>query len=407
MTTVQFNPFSPEFHINPYPTYKRLQAEDPIHWSFLNAWIITRYADATMVLKDPRFKVDDLPQRLQQKNRFLKLGDLNPLSQTIAKWLFFMENPDHTRLRGLVSKTFSPGSIERMHAVIQSLVDELITQVAHQGQMDVMRDLAGPLPAMTVTRILGVPSQDFQKLMQWSYELFFVFDQPMSLEGYQRQNQMAIEAREYLRDLISQQEKQPTDGLISQLIAARDRGKKLSPDEILGFCIMLFIVGQETTKSLIGNGLLTLLQHPKQMDFVRNNPDKIKAIVEELLRYDSPVQLLARLATEEITMDDKIIQPGDKVIVCLGAANRDPEQFSHPDQLEWERQQTNLPFGGGMHYCLGAALARMQGQIAIGTLVQRFNHLALNTDQLDWRESITLRGLKSLPIVFEAMKKAD
>ncbi|MBE9029053.1 cytochrome P450 [filamentous cyanobacterium LEGE 11480] len=401
--TVKFNPFSPEFHSDPYPIYARLQAEDPIHWSFLQAWIITRYADAAQILKDSRFQVDDLPERLQQKNRFLKQGDLNPLSQTIAKWLFFLDTPDHNRLRSLVAKVFSPGSIEAMRPTIQVLVNDLIDQVIDRGEMDVMSDFAAPLPAMTITSILGVPKEDFHKLVRWSHELFFVFDQPMSIEGYQRQNAMAIEAREYLSDLIVKQEEQPTDGLISQLIAARDQGKKLSHDEILGFCIMLFIVGQETTKSLIGNGILALLQHPESINFVRDNPNQIKPVVEELLRYDSPVQVLARLAAEDVEIGDKTIRSGDKVIVCLGAANRDPAQFAHPDQLDWDRQHTNLPFGGGMHYCLGAALARMQGQLAIQTLVRRLHRFSFNANQLDWRESITLRGLSRLPIEFQAI----
>ncbi|MEO1521592.1 MAG: cytochrome P450, partial [Cyanobacteria bacterium J06633_2] len=308
---------------------------------------------------------------------------------------------EHSRLRSLVRKAFMNDSIEAMRPVIQSLVNDLINKVVHQGEMDVMADFAGPLPAMTITSILGVPREDFHKLMRWSHELFFVFDQPMSMEGYQRQNTMAIEAREYLRDLIARQEKQPTDGLISRLIAARDQGKKLSQDEILGFCIMLFIVGQETTKSLIGNGILALLQQPEKMDFVRQNPEQIKTVVEELLRYDSPVQVLARLATEDIEMGDKTIRAGDKVIVCLGAANRDPAQFVNPDELNWKRQHTNLPFGGGMHYCLGAALARLQGQVTIHTFVQRLHKLALMTDKPDWRKSITLRGLTSLPVTFE------
>jgi len=400
-TAIRFNPFEPGFHTDPYPTYAHLQAEDPVHWSFLSAWIITRYTDVEFVLKDARFKVDDLPERLQQKNRFLKRGDFNPLSETIGKWLFFLEGKDHKRLRGLVSKAFSFSSVEAMRPQIQALTETLIDQVAHQGHMDAMADLAGPLPAMTVASILGVPRQDFHKLSEWSRELFFVFDQPMSLEGYQRQNAIAIEARDYLSDLIAHQESEPAEGLITQLIRARDDGDKLSQSEILGFCIMFFIVGQETTKSLIGNGLLALLQQPDKMDFVRQNPDKIKTVVEELLRHNTPVQVLARIAAEELKLEDKTIKAGDKVIVCLGAANRDPAQFANPHQLDWERQHTNLPFGSGLHYCLGAALARIQGQVAIQSVVQTFTNLALDTDSLDWRESIALRGLKSLPITFD------
>ncbi|MFM1843120.1 MAG: hypothetical protein RLZZ490_1862, partial [Cyanobacteriota bacterium] len=176
-STIQFNPFSPEFHQNPYPVYARLQAEDPIHWSFLNAWVITRYADASFVLQDSRFKVDDLPERLLQKNQFLQQENFNALSQTIAKWLFFLETPDHTRLRNLVSKGFSATSIEALRPLIKDQVNGLIDQCITQGQMDIMEDLASPLPAMTVAKILGVPDQDVSQLIRWSHELFFVFDQ--------------------------------------------------------------------------------------------------------------------------------------------------------------------------------------------------------------------------------------
>lgn len=400
-TKLVFNPFSAEFHKNPYPTYNILRAEDPIHWSFLKAWVITRYDDTEAILKDSRFQVDDLPIRLQEKNAYLKKGDLHTLSKTIDKWLFFQQVPDHTRLRGLVSKVFSPTSVEVMRPVIQETVNKLLDQVKHTGKMDLIGDLASPLPAMTVTNILGLPPADFEKLIRWSYDLFFVFDQPMSLEGYQRQNQVAIEARDYLLEFMAQQRQNPNQGLISQLQTVKDQENRLTEDEILGFCIMLLIVGQETTKSFIGNAMLALLQHHEKLEKLKSNPSLINQAVEELLRYDTPVQVIARLATEDVAIRDKTISKGDKVILCLGAANRDAAQFPEPDTINFQRQNRNLPFGGGIHFCLGAFLARVQGQIAINTLIQDLPNLQLATDSLDWRESITLRGLKSLPLIFD------
>jgi pimeloyl-[acyl-carrier protein] synthase len=400
-TAIRFNPFQPEFHQNPYPTYEYLRREDPIHRSFLNAWVITRYADVEAILKDARFQVDDLPQRLIQKSHYLKQGNLDPLAQTIHKWLFFLEPPDHNRLRGLVSKAFSPVTIEGMRTEIQVIANQLLAKVQPTGQMDIIKDLASLLPAMIVTRILGLPPEDYPKLVRWSYNLFFVFDQPMSLQGYQKQNQMAIEAREYLTEIITRLEKQPNDGLISRLIAARDEDRTITQDEIIGFCIMLLIVGQETTKSLTGNAMVALLRHTEKLAELKQNPDLIKNAIEELLRYDSPVQVIARLATENVEMGDKTIQAGDKVILCIGAANRDPEQFTNPDQLDFTRRNYSLPFGGGIHFCLGAFLARVQGQIAINAMLQGLPHLQLNTETLDWRESITLRGLKTLPVTFQ------
>ena len=401
---VRFDPFSPNFHTNPYPIYEWLRDNDPIHWSFMQAWVITRHRDVEALLKSAQLQVDDLPSRLRQKSQYLKQGNFEALAQTIENWLFFLEPPHHTRLKGLVAKAFSPNTIETMRPAIAQLVDRLLTEVEQKaskqnGVIDIMTDFASPLPAMTVTQILGVPLEDHDKLMRWSYDLFFVFDQPMSLDGYQKQNEIAIEARKYM---ISLMETKPS-GLIGQLMAARDSGQQLSQDEILGFCIMLLIVGQETTKSLIGNSILALLQHPQALSELQQNLDLIPAAIEELLRYDSPVQVIARIASEDFGYGGKTIHSGDKVILCLGAANRDREIFSEPDQLNFHRRNYNLPFGGGLHYCLGAALARVQGQIAIKSLIQRFPNLEsrdLNNSTLQWRESITLRGLKNLSVGF-------
>jgi cytochrome P450 len=404
MTTkfVRFDPFSPDFHANPYPTYDWLREHDPIHWSFMQAWVITRHHDVETLLKAPQLHVDDLPIRLRQKSQYLKQGNFEPLAQTIENWLFFLEPPHHTHMKGLVAKAFAPNMIETMRPAIAQLVDQLIANIeqkanSQNGEIDIMTDFAAPLPAMTVTQILGVPLADHDKLMRWSYDLFFVFDQPMSLEGYQKQNAIAIEAREYLINLMATQ----PSGLIGKLMAARESGHQLSQDQILGFCIMLLIVGQETTKSLIGNSVLTLLQHPQAFAELQQNLDLMPTAIEELLRYDSPVQVIARLATEDFEYGEKTIHAGDKVILCLGAANRDRVVFSEPEQINFHRRNYNLPFGGGIHFCLGAPLARVQAQIAIKSLIQRYPNLRLsNLDNLDlkWRESITLRGLTNLSV---------
>ena len=401
MTSVRFNPYSADFYENPYPIYTRLRTEDPVHWSFFDAWVITRYSDAAWILKDPRFRIDDFPTRLQEKKRFLKQGNFNALTRTVSKWLFFVEKPDHTRLRSLVSKTFLSGSIQAIRPTIQGFANDLIDRVSAQGQMDIVQDFSGLLPAMTMAHVLGVPEQDAHKLMRWATELFPVFEQPVPIEEYQRQNQSAIEVREYFYDWIKKHENQPREGLISQLISARDQGQKLSQDEIVGFCIMLLIVGQMAPRSSIGISILTLLRHPDKLRSAADNTDNIEGVVDELLRYDSPVQLVTRLASEEMVLGDKTIRAGDRVIVSLGSANRDPAQFPDPDQLNWNRRQTNFHFGGGMHYCLGALLSRIQGQVAIQTLLERLGNLELDTDSLQWSESVAIRSLKSLPVVFK------
>ncbi len=402
---VKLNPFLPEFQANPYPTYHRLRAEDPIHLTMNligNEWFLTRFDDVKAVLNDPRFCVDDLPKRLKDKSFYLKQqGDFNGLTQSISKWLFFLNPPDHTRLRGLVSKAFSPGSIEYIRPQIQEIVDELIGLIQEAGVMDVISGLACPLPANVTARILGVPTEDRSKLIQWAHDLFRVFEQPMSLEGYEHMNKVALEFREYFHDLITEREKRPQEDLISNLIAVRDQGGKLSQDELLAFCAMLFSVGQETTENLIGNGVLALLSHPDQMEKLKREPTIIKSAVEELLRYDSPVQIIARIAIEDVEIRGKTISAGARVHLCLGAANRDPSQFPYPDRLDLNRgENSNIPFGAGLHYCLGFALARAQGQIAINTVVQKLPDLKLGTDRLEWRKNLVLRGLKVLPVTF-------
>ncbi|CCQ63884.1 cytochrome P450 [Crocosphaera watsonii] len=395
-----FNPFSRAFHNNPYPIYERLRNEDPIHWSFLKAWIITRYQDVDTILKDNLFQVDDLPLRLEEKSAYLKQGNFLPLAKTIDKWLFFQQPPNHTRLRSLVNKSFSPASVGNMKEEIEAKVNHLLDKVIPTGKMDLIDDLASPLPAMTVTNILGLPPEDCYKLIHWSYELFFVFDQPMSLEGYEKQNKMAMEAREYLLTFIANIDEN-SQGLIADLVKAKDEENKLDEDEILGFCIMLLIVGQETTKSFISNSILALLQHPKKLQELKDNPEIIKEASEELLRYDTPVQVIARLAREDVEIGGKTILKGDKVILFLGGANRDENKFPNPEKIEFQRSNRNLPFGGGIHFCLGAFLARLQGQISINRIVQRLPNLQLVNQTPDWRESITLRGLKSLPLTFD------
>jgi pimeloyl-[acyl-carrier protein] synthase len=283
--------------------------------------------------------------------------------------------------------------------LIQAIVHRLIDQMdAHQT--DLIAHIAAPLPALVSSELLGIPTADQSKLMQWAYTLFHVFDQPLSLQDYQRINQVAMDFREYFCALITDLRKSPQDNLISKLIQLRDQEGKLSEAELLGFLSMLFSVGQETTENLIGNGMFALLQHPECLEDLRQNPDCIGSAVEELLRYDSPVQIISRTAIAPVEMDGKLIQPGDKVNLLLGAANRDPAKFGEPDRLDWTRKENSrLPFGSGIHYCLGAELARVQGQIALGTMVQRLPDLKL-AGKAERRKNIVLRGFKVLPVTF-------
>jgi hypothetical protein len=403
-----FNPFVPEFQENPYPIYQQLRQGDPVHrvrgFRF-NQWFLTRYEDVQAVLNDGRFRVDDLPERLGEKAAHLKQGDFEPLRGTIQHWLFFLEPPDHTRLRSLVQKTFSAMRVELLRPLIQSLVDEQLDRVQSTGCIDIMADLAAPLPALVSLALLGMPAADRQQLTEWAYVLFHVFDQPLSLQDYQRINQVAIAFRDYLERRIAALRQQPEDHLMSRLIEACDRDQKISEAELLGFISMLFSVGQETTENLIGNGMFALLSHPQQLQqLIRDlerEPGLIESAIEELLRYDSPVQIISRTALAAVELGGQTIQAGDKVNLLLGAANRDPAKFQQPDALDWRRKETSrLPFGSGIHYCLGAELARLQGQIAIQTLVQRLPDLILDAKNVQRRKNIVLRGFKVLPVTF-------
>jgi len=401
---LEFNPFSPEFQADPYPTYQLLRTTDPIHqvkgFKF-NQWFLSRYKDVYAVLNDARFKVDDLPERLAAKALHLKQpGDFEPLIQTVSNWLFFLEPPDHTRLRSLVQKTFSGMKVEPWRPRIEAIVNHLLDQV-EGNQMDIMMSLAAPLPALVSSELLGIPMGDRAILTQWAYTLFHVFDQPLSLQDYQAINQVALQFKEYFGKLITDFRKNPQDNLISQLIQLCDREGKLSEAELLGFLSMLFSVGQETTENLIGNGIFALLSHPDSLESLKQNPQLMGNALEELLRYDSPIQIISRTAIEPVELDGKTIQKGDKVNLLLGAANRDPEKFPEPDRLSWNRKESSrLPFGSGIHYCLGAELARVQGQVALSSLIQRLPQLQLNPEKAERRKNIVLRGFKVLPVTF-------
>jgi cytochrome P450 len=402
--TFKFNPFDLEFHTNPYPVYHHLRSCDPVHRHFFGSWGLTRYADIKAVLRDPRFRSDNLPQRLNDKNQYLKHQNqnLNALVGAISTWLLSLEPPDHTRLRKLVGKAFSPNVVERLRPQTQEIVDKLIDNVQETGRIDIISNLARPVPVQVISTMLGIPEAIQDQVYQWANDLSGILDPFNSLETLVYMNQVIQKFSDCFRELIAEREKQPQPDLISALIAARDEGDQLSNDELLTVCMLLFATGEETTVNLIGNGMLALLRHPAQMEQLKQEPTMIASAVEELLRYDSPIQRIARIALEDVEIDGHKIAAGEQVILYLGAANRDPAQFPDCDRLLLNRSDNNhLAFADGIHHCLGAALARVEGQIAINTLLQRLPDLQLQTTTLEWRKNIALRGLKALPVIFK------
>ncbi len=397
MADIQFNPMDPEFVADPYPVYHRLRAEDPVHHSPLGFWVLTRYADVMAMLRDPRLTKEPIAAFVAAR-----FGVAVPPGLGLS--MLDRDPPDHTRLRSLVSKAFTPKALESLRPHIQQIVDDLLAHAAGKGKMDLIEEFAYPLPVRVICEMLGVPVKDHERFKAWGLDIARGLDAIM-LPPESEVGQRSVTGRKalagYFRELIAERRAAPCDDMLSALIAAEEAGDKLNEEELLATCILLLVAGHETTVNLIGNGTLALLRHPDQLRKLRENPKLIGSAVEELLRYDGPVQRTARIPSEDVTIGGQTIGKGEMVMPFLGAADRDPAQFRDPDRLDITRADNrHIAFGMGIHFCLGAPLARMEGQIAINTLVQRLPKLGLATDRPEFRQSLTLRGLKTLPVAF-------
>lgn len=393
-----FDPFLPEFNANPYPFYHRLREADPVHQSPLGFWVLTRYDDCVMVLRDPRFGRAGFEGLLESVyGNTVEQGRL-PTS------MLFRDPPDHTRLRGLVSRAFTPRVVEGLRPRIQQIVDGLLDRVQGAGRMEVISDLAYPLPVTVISEMLGVPEGDRERIKQWSADIARSLDAiglPTDPEIVDRGRTGRRAIGDYFRGLLPDRKKRPRGDLLSLLIEAEEQGDKLSEGELVATCVLLYIAGHETTVNLIGNGLLALLRHPKELERLRDAPSLIQSAVEELLRFDGPVQRTARITNADVELGEHKIPKGSMVVPVIGAANRDPAHFPDPDRLDVSRPDNrHIAFGFGIHFCLGAPLARLEGQISLGTLLHRLPRLALSTERPEWRESQVLRGLKALPVSF-------
>lgn len=395
--------FSPEMVADPYPFYHYLQQEDPIHWNeHWQTWVLTRYEDVVPAMQDRRISYHEkmkpflsgLPAHVTQ--------EIDAVERHVSSWLGHADPPDHTRLRALINKAFVPRLIENMRPRIEAQVDRLIDAVEARGGMDLIADFAYPLPASIIAEMLGVPADDHHRFKRWTDDLVaFMGTARAQPETTARAADAVRGLSNYVRGIIVDHRANPRDDLISGLINAHEQANRLTEDEIVGVCSGLFIAGHETTTNLIGNGMLALLRNRDQIERLRQNPDLIVTAVEELLRYDSPVQRSWGVAVADIDMGGKRIQPGELVLKMLGAANRDARQFPEPDRLDITRKENrHLGFGYGFHFCLGAPLARVEGQIAINALLRRLPLLDLASPSVEWHPNIAFRGLKSLPVVF-------
>ena len=403
-TAQQVNIVSPQFKANPFPFLAALRANQPLYRTSLPdkvktpVWLITRYEDINTLLKDERFPKNRRSALTPEQIR--RLPWVPPMFRPLERNMLDLDQPDHTRLRALVHKAFTPRLVERMRERVQTLADELLEEVARRGEMDLIDDYALPLPMTIITEILGVPTGDRHKFHKWSKAVVSL-SSPNATVRVIPPVWMFIR---YLRRFFEVRRRDPQDDLASALIQAEEAGDKLSEDELLAMVFLLLIAGHETTVYLIGSGTLALLEHPDQMEKLRREPSLIKSAVEELLRYTAPVFMSTeRYAREDVTIHGVTIPHGEMTLGVIGSANRDETVFENPNALDITREPNkHLSFGQGIHFCLGAPLARMEAQIAIGTLLRRMPDLRLKVspDSLRWRPSMILRGLDSLPVLF-------
>jgi cytochrome P450 len=390
----------PDILANPYPLFHRLRSEDPVHWDpFLHAWVVTRYKDVVTVLHHYSAARTPTPEQLTD----MGLASLNPIAHVMVKQMLFLDAPAHTRLRSLASHAFTPGRVEVLRGHIRDIANSLLDKVQAAGRMDIIADLAEPLPCIVTAEMLGVPVEDYQQLKLWSQDFAemlgnFQHNPDRVPKIVKSVNEMTA----YFRSAMREQRLHPRGGLVGSLMNAEINGDRLSEDEVIANCIVTMVGGQETTTNLIGNGVLSLLRHPEQLKKLRGDLTLIQSAVEELLRYESPSQHTARLAPEDTVLGEKRIRKRQAVIAVMAAGNRDPERFPDPDRLEITRSDNrHLAFGWAAHFCFGAALARIEGQTAFDLLLDRFPNWMLEPEPLVWRTNLGLRGLTRLPVRFD------
>jgi cytochrome P450 len=395
----QPNLVSRQFKADPFPFYARLRAEQPVCRVDLplipglrEAWLVTRYDDVVSVLKDPRFA--------KSREHSGKKTWLPAFAKPLERNMLDLDEPDHGRLRTLVHKAFTPAMVDRLAARIQEIADQLLDAAETKSRMDLVRDFALPLPLTVIAELLGIPSEDRTRFHHWSKATI----RPPSVFNIVRAIPSMWAFMRYFRQLFRQLRVAPREGLLTALVQVEEAGDRLSEDELLGMGVLLVIAGHETTVNLIASGSLALLEHGDQLKLLRGNPSLIGPAVEELLRFANPLEMATtRFTREDVSIGGTTIPRGALVMAILASANRDEKQFDHPDRLDLTRANNrHVAFGLGTHFCLGAPLARLEGQIAINTLLHRFPNLQLDVPvkSLRWRATPVLRGLESLPVRF-------
>jgi cytochrome P450 len=417
-----------EIRANPYPFYEQLRNQDPVHWDEeLGFWVLTRYADIDSLYTDSRFSRAQGLMRNFERLSASEQQTVQSVYHSFSKTVFYADPPYHTHLRGLMNHAFTPRRVERLRPYIQRIVNELLDAAQRRGDIDIIRDLAYPLPVMVIAELLGLPASDRERFKQWSDDLFAILGtvrhKPSQL--LERAEQSLHEMTDYVKELSRKRRESPQDDLLTALLSVteeqdlacphphstssphaageltreREASATLTGEELVSNINILLSTGHETTTHLIGNGLLALLRHPEQMQRLQVQPSLLVSAIEEMLRYDNPVQITYRSALEDAEINGKLIRKGDLVNSILGSANRDPQRFSNPDRFDVTRNEgRHLGFGIGIHFCIGAPLVRLEAEIVFETILRRFPMISLLTQTLEWQEHPIFRGLKLLPV---------
>ena len=403
-TPLNFQPADPGWLADPFPLYRRLQDDDPAHWSpVLKAWVLTRYDDVKRVCLDSTMSSD----RLRPFFKALPPGEASRMGELIrylTLWMVFRDPPEHTRLRRLSAKVVNVRSINALRPNIESLVGWMLDGIGERTELDFIEAFAGPLPGLVIMDALGVPRSELARIKHLSDEMaLFIGSARAAPEKYERAAVATREMAELFRELIAARRRQPSADLLSQLVHLEDDGERLSEDELVATCVLLLFAGHETTTHHLANGLLALLQFPAEMSRLKADPGVAPAAVEELLRYDGPIGAQVRIVAEEQTLHGKALRAGDRVFLMMNAANRDPRAYEDPDRVDLDRDGVpHLTFGFGPHICLGFPLARLEGQIALPAVLKRWRRIELASEKLEWLDSLVLRGMKAMPLRVEA-----
>jgi cytochrome P450 len=404
---IDTNLLAPEWVANPYPLFHTLQSIDPVHWSERHrSWLLTRYADVWAAFKDPNLSADRISPFFTRRANDPELDDLDPMFKILSNWMVFKDPPDHTRLRRLAYRSFTPRVIEALRPRIHVIVEQLLSALEEQQRIDLVHAFAYPLPAIVIAEMLGVPTEDRDTFKQWSDDIMLLlFGAQGESQRHQRAQQSLLALADYFDALIEKYRQKPANNLISAFLHTHSGNEhpptkeNLTNDELISTCVLLLFGGHETTTNLISNGLLALLKHPEQRHLLQSDSSLMPGAVEEFLRYDGPSKISVRWAKHDVEIGGEKINSEQRVFLIQAAANRDPNRFPDPDKLNIQRKDNqHLGFGYGIHYCLGAPLARLETQIAIEALLRHFPNMQLHEETIEWHATILSRGLKTLQI---------